>query len=169
MSELRIALNNYLRLRRSLGYKLERAGELLDDFVAYLERAQARTITLDLAVSWATLPENGESSWRAQRLGVVRCFARYVQAFDPDVQVPPAGLLPKRRGRPAPYLYSDTELSAIMAAARGYGSPLRAATLETPIGLMATTGLRVGEVIRLGRHDVDLDQGVVLVRNSKRG
>ena len=169
MSDLSQALTEYLALRRSLGYKLERAGELLADFVAYVERAGADRVTVDLALSWAILPANGESTWRAQRLGVVRCFARYLQALEPDTEVPPAGLLFAGRRRPAPLLYSDVDIAALMAAARALRSPLQAITTETLIGLLAVTGLRVGEAIRLDRDDLDVEQGLLTVRNTKGG
>ncbi len=169
MSGLRTALEDYLILRRSLGYKLERTGEELADFVAFLERAGARTVTVDLAIAWATLPPNAESGWRAQRLGMARGFARFQQVFDPDTEVPPLGLLPGRPRRPAPYLYSAAQIASLMEAARGFGSPLRSATVETFIGLLAVTGLRVGEAIRLDRPDVDFEQGLLMVRNSKLG
>lgn len=169
MSDLSTALEGYLGLRRSLGYKLERAGELLADFVAYLHRAGVHTITTELAIAWAALPPNAESAWPAQRLGAVRGFARYMQVIDPNTEIPPADLLPGRRRRPAPFLYADAQVTALMRTARGLYSELRSATLETFIGLLAVTGLRVGEAIRLDRDDVDFDQGLLIVRNSKRG
>src|SRR5215510_9475042 len=91
MSDLSTALEGYLGLRRSLGYKLERAGELLADFVAYLHRAGVHTITTELAIAWAALPPNAESAWRAQRLGVVRGFARYKFLFQEPEPDPACG------------------------------------------------------------------------------
>jgi integrase len=169
MSAVAMALDEYLTLRRSLGYKLERAGELLVDFVAYLERAGADHVTVELAVSWAMRAANPDSCWRAQRLGVVRCFARYLHAVDPQHQVPPPGLLPRGERRPAPFLFSKADIVALMAAARQLRSPLQALTIEALIGLLAVTGLRVGEVIRLDGGDLDVAQGVLVVRNSKLG
>jgi integrase/recombinase XerD len=169
MSDLSAALAEYLALRRSLGYKLERAGELLADFVAYVDRAGADRVTVDLAVRWATLPANADSTWRAQRLGVVRCFARYLQALEPETEIPPACLLFGGRRRPAPLLCSDADLAALMAAARTLRSPLQSITIETLIGLLAVTGLRVGEAIRLNREDVDVEQGLLMVCNTKAG
>jgi integrase len=168
MSTLSAALCDYLTLRRSLGYKLERASELLADFVGYAEQAGADRITIDLAVEWAALAADTGSGWPAQRLGVVRCFARYLHAADPGHQVPPPGLL--RGGqRPEPFLYSPAQVLALMAEARKLRSLLQATTTETLIGLLAVTGLRVGEVIRLDRADLDLDEGMLTVRNSKAG
>ncbi|MGH3888537.1 MAG: tyrosine-type recombinase/integrase [Pseudonocardiaceae bacterium] len=169
MSHLSVALNDYLRLRRSLGYKLERAGQLLADFVAYAEAAGAEHVRVDLAVAWALLASNPDTRWRAQRLGILRGFARYLHAIDPAHEVPPRGLIPAGRGRPAPFLYSKGQVVALMAAARGLRSPLQAATVETTVGLLAVSGLRVGEVIRLNNGDVDFEQGSLVVRSSKSG
>jgi integrase/recombinase XerD len=169
MSALAGALEEYLGLRRSLGYKLERAGELLADFVAYVERAGADHLSVELAVSWAMLATNPDSCWRAQRLGMVRCFARYLHAVDPAHQVPPPGLIHPGHRRPEPFIYAEREVVALMAAACQLRSPLRAVTMETLVGLLAVTGLRVGEVIRLDRADLDLGGGVLVVQNSKLG
>lgn len=99
MSALAVALEEYLALRRSLGYKLERAGELLVDFVAHLDATSAEYVTVELALHWAMLAPNPDSCWRAQRLGIVRCFARYLHALDERHQVPPPGLLHPGKGR----------------------------------------------------------------------
>jgi integrase/recombinase XerD len=165
MTPLTVLLEEYLALRRALGYK--RASALLADFVAYLEHAGADHATIELAVAWAMETTNPDSGWRAQRLSVVRCFARYLHGIDPRHQVPPNGLVYRGTGRPEPYLFPETEVLALMAAARRLRSPLQAATLETLIGLLAVTGLRVGEAIRLDRADVDLEHASLLVRDSK--
>jgi integrase len=169
MSELRVLLADYLALRRSLGYKLERAEKLLVDLVGQLEASGASHITTGAALSWAVLPAGASSRWRAQRLGVARCFARYCNAADPEHQVPPAGLVPRGNGRRAPFLYSEAQVSALMEAARRLRRPLRAATLEAVIGALAVTGLRVREVVRLDDADVDFEQGSLTVRCSKAG
>jgi integrase/recombinase XerD len=169
MSALSLALGEYLALRRSLGYKLERPGELLVDFVAYVERAGDDHVTIDLAVSWAMLAANPDTGWRAQRLGVVRAFARYLHAIDAAHQIPPKGMIHAGERRPAPFLYSEADIAGLMAAARQLRSPLRAATIETLVGLLAVTGLRVGEVIRVDRGDLDVERGVLTVRHSKLG
>ena len=165
MSALSADLAEYLALRRSLGYKLERSGEVLDDFVAALDEAGAEHITVALALAWAMRAP----SWRAQRLGMVRCFARYLHAIDPRHEVPPPGLVQRGSGRPAPFVFAEDDVVALMAAARQLRAPLRAVTFETLIGLLAVSGLRVGEVIRLDRSDVDLGAQVLVVRNSKLG
>ena len=169
MSALRRDLDNYLVIRRALGFKLARTGLLLADFVRYLEANGADTISTAAALAWATLPPNGASDWWAQRLAVVRGFARHLHAIDPTHEVPPPGLLPGRSHRATPFLYSDADIAALMAAARGFRSPLRVATFETLVGLLAVTGLRIGEALRLDRDDVDLTDGVLTIRLSKFG
>lgn len=169
MTDLRAALEQYLRVRRGLGYKLERPGRLLDDFVTFCERAGTSTLTTDAALAWATLPANGDGGWWAQRLGAVRGFAAYLQALDPATEVPPAGLLPGRSSRAAPYLYSDADIAGLMAAARDLASPLRASTYETLVGLLAVTGMRIGEAIKLDRADVCWEEGLLRVNHSKFG
>jgi integrase len=169
MSALSDSLDDYLRLRRSLGYKLDRAGEVLADFVSCSEAAGASHVRTDIAVSWALRAPNPDSSWRAGRLGAVRCFARYLHALDPRHEVPPAGLIPRGAGRPSPWLFTKDQVAALMSAARRLRSPVQAATLATIVGLLFTTGLRVGEAIRLDNADFDTDGAVLSVRNSKNG
>lgn len=169
MTALRSAVDDYLTIRRRLGFQLERAGQLLPDFVSYLEQAGAEHITSDLALSWATLPAGAHPAWWRQRLGIVRGFARHLQTIDPQSEVPPEDLLRAHRPRVTPYLYSPAEVAALMGAARALAPPLRAATYETLIGLLAVSGLRLGEALALDRADVDLDGGVLLVRRGKQG
>ena len=170
MTELRQSLDDYLALRRSVGYKLDDAGRILRSFVMFAERSGAGTITTELALCWATQPSDANPIWLAHRLSAVRGFARYLHAIDPATEIPPAGLLSAPGYRPAPpYLYSDADIAALLAAARGLEPPLRAATFETLLGLLAVTGLRVGEAMRLDRDDIDWAEGVLIVRSSKFG
>jgi integrase len=168
MSPLRQALAGYLAVRRSLGYKLERPEKLLGQFISWLEDAGAATVTTEHALAWATLP-GGDAYWHAYRLSVVRGFAAYLHTIDPSAQVPPAGLIPAQPHRATPYLYSGDEIAALIAAAAGLRFPLRVATYQTLIGLLAVTGMRVGEAIRLDRGDLDFADRVVTVRESKFG
>jgi integrase/recombinase XerD len=161
------ALHDYLSWRRALGFKLAENGRLLPDFVAYLQAAGASTVTTELAVAWATQPTGCTPVWWARRLAMVRGFGRHLTAIDPGTEVPPSGVLPHRCRRAAPYLYSDADVAALLAAARALGSPLRAATYETVVGLLAVTGMRSGEVMRLDRDHLDWDEGVLTVWNSK--
>lgn len=167
MSTVAAALDDYLALRRSLGYKLQRAGRVLATFVAHLEHAGSDHVTIELALTWATSSTAAGPRWQAQQLGMARNFARYLHAIDPRHEIPPAGLLPRGQERLRPWLCSQDELVTLVATAGTLAPPLRAATMQTLIGLLAVTGLRVGEAIRLERDDVDLDQGVLLVDDFK--
>lgn len=167
MSRLRQALVDYLRLRRSLGYKLRRPEKLLQQFLDYLEAASAETITTEHALAWACQPTRRNSSWPSQRLSVVRGFANYLQNLDLQAEVPPRDLLPWRPRRASPYLYAEQEIVALIEAAGSLSSPLRVATYQTLIGLLAATGMRVGEAINLDRDDFDARGGVLLIRHAK--
>lgn len=169
MTGLSSAIEDYLKVRRALGHKMEMAERLLGQFDVYFDQAGATHITNDLAVAWATLPVGASAGWWAQRLGVLRGFAAWLQTLDPDTQVAPADMLPGRAGRVVPYLYSDADIAAMMEAARSLMFPLQRHTYETLIGLLAVTGLRIGEAIRLDRDDVCVDVGVVRVFASKFG
>lgn len=167
MSELTGHVEDYLRMRRALGFKLERAGRLLPQLVAYLQAASAATVTSDLAIAWARLPADAHPNHWAHRLAVARGFARYLQTIDPAVEVPPPGVFPTRRHRPTPYLWSPREVSDLLEGARGLRPPLRAATHEALFGLLAACGMRIGEAIGLHRDDVDLTTGVITIRAAK--
>lgn len=168
MSALNQAVDDYVMVRRALGFKLARHAILLHDFVDYIEAAGACRVTTELALAWATQPGGADPPWRgSKRLGVVRGFARHMLAIDPATEVPSTDLLPCRESRTTPYLYSDADVAALMAAARALVLPLRATTYETLIGLVKVTGMRSGEAIRLDRDDVDWAQGVLTIRDSK--
>jgi integrase/recombinase XerD len=160
-------VEDYLRLRRALGFKLEREGQLLGQLVAYLHCAGAATMTTALAVAWARQPAGAQPGQWAKRLGVARRFAQYLLTIDPATQVPPAGVFPARRHRRTPYLWSRDEIHTLLQGARTLRSPLRAATHEALFGLLAVSGMRIGEAIALHRDDVDLDAGVITVRHAK--
>jgi integrase len=166
VSPLREALKEYVTIRRSLGYQFYGQRLLLEDFVAFMEQADAPTVTIELAVRWARLPKDARPIWWARRLGTVRGFARYLTTIDPRTEVPPRDLLPARAQRLAPYIYSSAEILALMDAASALQPPVRGATHRTLIGLLAVTGLRLGEALGLERQDVDLDDGVLRVRGK---
>lgn len=170
MTDLHIAAERYLATRRAVGFKLTHVEPLLLNFVRFAQSHNATRVTCDLALQWATLPTGATPGWWKSRLCVVRCFARYLSAIDPATEVPPTDLLPRLASgsnRAQPYLYSDTQIGALMAAARSIRLPLTAATCETLIGLLAVTGLRVGEALRADRADLDTGRGVLTVRDSK--
>lgn len=170
MTGLWAALDDYLRIRRAAGYKLERDEKLLRQFLSYCDDAAVTTITTDVAVGWATLPERPSPGWLGMRLGVVRQFAAWRQLTDAATEVPPADVLgctPNRRA--VPYLYTHGEIVALMAAADQLRWPLGQATYATFVGLVAVTGMRMGEAIGLDRDDVDPHSGWLRVRHAKFG
>ncbi|MFT4216854.1 MAG: tyrosine-type recombinase/integrase [Micropruina sp.] len=169
MTGLRDQLADYLTLRRALGYRLQRPEKLLDQFLEHLEHHGEEVVTVVSALDWARLPASGASNWWAYRLGVVRGFATYLHAIDPAHEVPATGLLPQRPLRASPYLYSDAEIATLIAATATLRTPLRQVTFATLIGLLATTGMRIGEAISLDRGDVDLAGGRLTIRSGKFG
>jgi integrase len=162
-------LTGYLAVRRVMGYKLARAGKLLPQFTAWMAERDQQIITTELALQWATVPPATGSNWQRQRLSVVRGFAAHAHAIDPAHEIPPADLLPWRPRRAVPYLYTDAEVMALMDSATVIPTAHRAATMRTLIGLLAVTGMRIGEAIRLDRPDIDLANELLVVRDSKFG
>lgn len=169
MSDLAHHLDDYLTMRRALGFKLRFHGHVLPQFVTYLEAAGASRVSVELAIAWAGLPAGVQPISLSHRLGAVRGFARYLATIDPTTQVPPCGIWPSVARRPTPYLWSDVEVRALLDATRGLQHPLRAATHEALFGLLGASGLRVGEALGLGRDDVELAGGVITVRDAKFG
>src|SRR5918995_1576555 len=167
MSDLRQAVADYLAIRRALGFQLRGYDRLLGDLVDELRAAEASTLTTELAVAWATKPAGAQPFRWKTRLSVARGFARYLQTIDPAAQVPPSDLLAYRRARPAPYLYSAAETDALLAASDTLRPALRAATYRTLLGLLAVTGMRVGEAIALDRDDVDPRARTLAIRAGK--
>jgi len=168
VTSLRAALEDYLRIRRRLGFEMPQDGRLLEGFVEFLEQAGAEWITTELALMWARMPVDAHPHRWRQRLGVARGFARHLATIDPASEVPPKDLLPAHRPRIAPYIYTDEEITALIDAARGLTPPSRAARHVTMIGLLAVTGMRPGEALALDRQDVDLEHGAVHVRAGKQ-
>lgn len=167
MSALAEHLKDYLRMRRGLGFALSRIDNNLQCFVGYLDAAGERTVTVELAVAWAQLPVNIKPITVCFRLSAVRGFARYLHAVDPASQIPPPGLLAVPRRRPEPHVYSAGELALLLATARRLRPPLRAATHQALIGLLASCGMRVGEALALTRADAGLADGVITIRHAK--
>ncbi len=169
MTALERHLDDYLAVRRGLGFKLTHEQRMLTRFVAFLDDAGEPTITIDLALHWATMPTGVGHAYLAQRMRAVRGFARYLRGIDPHTQVPPLELLPARKDRPTPHIYTPAEIALLMAAARTLRPALRAATMETLIGLLACSGLRDGEAFALDRTDIDRANRLLRIRDSKFG
>jgi integrase/recombinase XerD len=171
VSALRARAGEYLAMRRALGFKLETQGPRLMSFVRFCEERGTEHVTAEMAIAWATQTSRGSSDevYQARRLDTVRIFARHLQALDPATEVPPEDVLSRRYRRIPPYLYSPEEVAALMSAAGGLTPAIRAATWRTLIGLLAVTGMRQGEACHLGRDDVDLEAGTLVIADSKFG
>jgi integrase/recombinase XerD len=170
MTDLREGLRDYLALRRGLGFELRGVAHCLRNFITFAEEEGASYITTELALRWVR-SRDVQAATMSARLGMVRRFAAYRIADDPRTEVPPAGLLPYRYRRKPPYIYSDSEVDKIIEAAAELPSKrgFRGKTCATMFGLVAVTGMRMGEALALDREDVDLDNGLVTIRRSKFG
>jgi integrase len=174
MTSLRQAAQDYLSMRRGLGFQLREAGKALPDFVSFLEKCRARHITRELALAWAQQPSTVQPAEWARRLSFVRGFAQYRSATDPRTEVPPQGLLPFHPKRARPYIYSDDEIRRLLRAAldmpyRFERGKLRPWTFYCLFGLLSVSGLRIGEARSLELRDVDLEAGVLTIRGAKFG
>lgn len=171
MNTLRNALREYVAVRRALGTQLQGAAMTLGHFVEFLEREGAEFITTELALHWASEPEQVQRATWARRLSMVRQFASWLSGFDPRTEIPPRGLIEARHRRTKPHIFTQQEIEQLMAEASRLPSRtgLRALTHVTLIGLLAATGLRPGEALALDVHDVDLENGVLAVRQTKFG
>jgi integrase len=171
MSKLRKALEEYLAMRQAVGFKLEVQSGLLRGFVEFAEAERASSITSDLALRWATQPKGCDPAQWAKRLGLVRRFAEYRGLSDPRTEVPSPDLLPHRFRRKPPFIYTDSQIEQLIEGAKHLRSPsgMRAATFSTLFGLLAVTGMRVGEAIALDRSDAELAEGILTIRQAKFG
>jgi integrase len=174
MNTLRQAVQDYLDLRRSLGFKLNEAGRALPDFVAFMERHRAPYVTQALAVAWARQPSHVQPAEWARRLCYVRQFARHRSATDLRTEIPAPGLLPFQPKRARPYLYSAGEIRALLRAAlempyRNEREALLPSTYHCLFGLLSVSGMRLGEARNLEIQDVDLTAGILTIRGAKLG
>jgi integrase/recombinase XerD len=174
MNTLHQAIQEYLTMRRDLGFKLRETGKGLHDFAAFMRHRRAAYITSKLALAWAQQPRDVTPAHWAQRLSFVRGFARYRSATDPRTQIPPPGLLPFQPRRARPYLYSDEEINRLLRAAlamtcRHKRDALRPRLFHCLFGLLSVTGLRLSEALNLQLPDVDLDSAVLTIRGAKCG
>ena len=174
MTTLRSAVQQYLAVRRGLGFHLCDAGRLLLQFVTFMEQHRASVVTTPLALAWAQQSQTVQPMEWARRLSIVRIFARYRHATDPRTEIPPDGVLPYRPKRARPYLYSDAEIHDLLHAAlhmpcRYERGKLRPWVYSCLFGLLSVSGLRLGEARNLELHDVDLKAAVLTIRGAKFG
>jgi integrase len=159
----------YVELRRSLGYAFQKQAAILWALTRYVETRQldgplTRQVALDFVLSW-----NGTANGRAIRHGVICRFCDYLAIYDPRTETLDPRAFPRCRAVPPPRILSDEELGSLMSACRRVspGYPQRGSTLTALVGLLASTGLRSGEALRLDRADVDLIDGILHIRKTK--
>jgi integrase/recombinase XerD len=171
MNTLRNAVDEYLAMRRALGYQLQDAGVALAAFASFMEQHGQSHITTELALEWSQLPSGAKATEWAKRLSFVRGFARYRSATDPGTEVPPCGLFPHRASRAQPYIYTDEEIQRLMDAALRLppADGLRPWNYYCLFGLLTVTGLRISEALSLQRPDVDLQASLLTIRYTKFG
>lgn len=160
-------LEDYLRTRRALGYRLEREERWLRQLLDCLQAAGSELLTSELTISWARQPSTAQPRYWAQRLGCARKFARYLHAIDPATEIPPTGVFPAPRHRPMPFLWSGEQIRTLLNEAGRLRPALRALTCQTLFGLLAVSGMRLGEAVGLARGDVDFDTAVITIRHAK--
>jgi integrase len=165
-----VLVQDYLNMRRNLGFDVEAIRWLLRDFARFTGRIEHRgPITVDLAARWALSSGSSEPARAERRLWAVRQFARYLATFDPATEIPPAGLFGRVGRRKQPHIYSDAEITALLQQCSRLQprDGLRPKTYVALFSLLASTGLRVSEACRLQRDDVDLCKGLLTVREGK--
>lgn len=163
-------VQDYLSYRRRLGFQLKEAGRQLRQFARYADgKDTVASLTTAFALGWVTSDNTSTRFCRARRLEVIRPFARYLSLFEPQTEIPPAKLFGPAHRRTPPYIYSPEEITSLMNEARKLipTGGLRPRTYATLIGLMAATGLRTGEALRLERRNVDLPHGILTIRETK--
>lgn len=170
MSAVADAAADYLRLRNQLGHELAEHHRLLPRFVAFLDNAGIQTVTVAAAIAWANAPEvDPTGTMASRRMSIARGFARHMAGLDSRTEIPPFGVIGSRRHRHEPYIFSSTDIDALLRGAQGLRTRFACATHHSMIGLLAATGMRVGEVIRLDRTDLCPTDGRLLIRESKFG
>ena len=163
-------VEDYLNCRRKLGFALKIEGQELLRFANFADQIGHRgPITTELAIRWAKLPKKADPIYWARRLDIVRRFAKHRVLFDLCTEIAPEGVLGPSYRRMPPYIYSNEEIADLILAASKLGPPkgLRPHTYVTLFGLLASTGLRISEALRLTCNDVDWKVGVLTVKASK--
>ena len=171
MKTLSDLLQDYLAMRRGLGFQLKSAGTALLSFIEYMEKCDAPYITNELALSWVTQSKNVKANHLTNRLGFVRGFAKYCRAIDQCSQIPPSELLPSRKERTSPYLFSDADLGQLLQRSLEQdGSAVATnSTIHCILSLLSVTGLRISEALRLDVSDFDATEGILHIQDSKFG
>jgi len=172
MMSLQSSAKDYLAMRRALGFKLQRYEAWLMDFVAFMKQHHVRRITVQWVVRWVRENPSTNPGYQGLRFGTVRAFAIHHSTIDSRTEIPPADLMPRHPGRNRFYLYSNKEIQRLLEQTlipRAGSTSLTRWVRYTLYGLLSVTGLRIGEALRLNSSDVDLEQGILTIRDSKFG
>ncbi len=171
MTTLTEQLEIYLKVRCSLGYDLTFAGRVLRNFTGFADANGVRHLSTKLFLQWKSVYGNASAQTWANRLGMVRQFAKWLAGVDAQTEIPPTGLIAAKRYRTKPYIYTPEQITDLVRVAGLTISPygLQGQTLSTTFGLIAVTGMRISEALRLTDQDVDLEAGKILIRESKKG
>ncbi|WP_208179257.1 tyrosine-type recombinase/integrase [Sinorhizobium medicae] len=163
--------DRYLSIRRRLGADLSTDERILRRFAAFVDNDGAEYIDTRLIMRWLESLPSASAGTRGARFRVARQFAAWLHGTDPRHEVPPQGLVPGHVQRVHPHIYSDAEIIAIFEHARSLPSVygMRGLTCSTLFGLIAVTGLRINEALRLDQTDLDIETGVLRVRFGKLG
>jgi integrase/recombinase XerD len=169
MKSLRIAIQEYLQLRCGLGSELRNARSMLKRFIRFMEEKRASYITTNLALEFATQNQHSLPVQRAAILGTIRQFARYWNTIDSRTQIPPLNIIPGSYHRRKPYIYSENEIIKLLECCKTMHSahPLGTYIYFALFGLLAVTGMRIGEVLALKSESVDLKNGIINIRDTK--
>jgi integrase len=160
-------VDEYLRLRRALGFRLRNEGRALAQFAGYMEQQGTTAVTAEHAITWAQLRQGVHPVTWTHRLTAVRGFAAWLRAIDPATEIPPKGVFPGQGKRPAPFIFSVDDIAAMTAACGSLRPPMRAATYTALFGLVAVTGIRIGEALAIPAGGIDLDAGLLPVMPAK--
>lgn len=166
-NDIALLAEQYLQMRRAMGYQLRQQGQMVLDFATYVHSTDADHVSTAMILDWVTRPQHADQTWWYARLGAIRPFAQFLQAFDPLTQVPEACVIQDGNHRSRPYIFSDLELAHVLDAADLLSPKFRAVTYRTYISLVAVTGMRRSEATALDRTDIDWDTGTLTIREAK--
>lgn len=163
-------VEEYISYKKGLGYQIKIESQELKRFASYtVSIGYEGSLTTDIAFQWAVLKIDYSRWYMARRMETIRTFAKYISIFDTQAQVPPKGMFGNCHGRTVPYIFSKEEISILMKASSNLFSPdgLRSKTLPIAIALLWSTGMRPNEVCNLMDNDVDLQNGLITIRETK--
>jgi site-specific recombinase XerD len=170
LKTMRLRVQKYLSYRRSLGFKLHVEGQQLLQFADYVDNKNyCGPITAEIAIEWSKSSKKPSRFTWARRLEVVTCFANYCSFIEPGTQIPPKGLFGKSHRRVMPYIFTSVEIQQIVDATKHLMPPnsLRQITFRYLFTLLYVTGLRISEALNLSCDDVDLQQKIIHVKQTK--